>query len=87
MLALIAISVDFNATNDKAASAFKVFFALYFVIVVILHTPVVALQVQSQCRKLASNDTITGQADDFTSKELQSTVYDKATVQQDDENL
>lgn len=42
-LALIAISVQFNTSQDKVASAFKLFIALYLIFIFLLHTPVVVL--------------------------------------------
>jgi len=45
VLALITISVQFNTSQNKAASAFKLFIALYLIFVFLIHSPVVILQV------------------------------------------
>ena len=47
ILALISISIWFNTTTSKFASAFKLFIALFLIAVVVLHAPVVILQVIS----------------------------------------
>lgn len=43
ILALITIGVEYNTTENPAASAFKIFIAVYLIFVVLLHAPVVLL--------------------------------------------
>lgn len=43
ILALLTISIAYNSSHNKAASAFKIFIAIYMIFVVVLHAPVVML--------------------------------------------
>ena len=47
IFAFLTLSVAFNTSENKAATGFKIFVAIWFIFVVLLHLPVVYLQLQS----------------------------------------
>jgi len=54
ILSIVAISKNFN--EDRTSDALKLTLDVYFIIIVVLHSPIVILQLQSQFGKLCKQN-------------------------------